>query len=194
MKEQQQPSRLSVLKDLVNRCQCILFSVVFTPPPPSHHGIVWLLPVHCIASAGLPIHVIGEVSWEPKRRRAWASQYSILSGFSPLTNLYPNPLSPFHSLSNLYPLCEQHLQYVPYQTFFLQHFAFPRLFHHILFLPTAVPLPLFLYISSPSNFFPFIFLCLSFSFSADRMDILTIKLYRHQSKKSLSKKIDLKGL
>jgi hypothetical protein len=24
---------------------CILFSVVFTPPPPSHHGSVWLLPV-----------------------------------------------------------------------------------------------------------------------------------------------------
>ncbi len=23
---------------------CILFSVVFTPPPPSHHGSVWLLP------------------------------------------------------------------------------------------------------------------------------------------------------
>jgi hypothetical protein len=25
--------------------QCILFSVVFTPSPPSHHGSVWLLPV-----------------------------------------------------------------------------------------------------------------------------------------------------
>jgi hypothetical protein len=24
--------------------QCILFSVVFTPPPPCHHGSVWLLP------------------------------------------------------------------------------------------------------------------------------------------------------
>ncbi len=25
--------------------QCILFPVVFTPPSPSHHGSVWLLPV-----------------------------------------------------------------------------------------------------------------------------------------------------
>ncbi len=36
--------------------------------------------IHCIAGAGLPIHMIGEVSWESKRRRAWAPQYSILSG------------------------------------------------------------------------------------------------------------------
>ncbi len=28
-----------------NGGQCVLFSVVFTPPPPSHHGSVWLLPV-----------------------------------------------------------------------------------------------------------------------------------------------------
>ncbi len=27
------------------RGQCILFSVVFTPSPPSHHGSVWALPV-----------------------------------------------------------------------------------------------------------------------------------------------------
>ncbi len=27
------------------QAQCMLFSVVFTPPPPSHHGSVWLLPV-----------------------------------------------------------------------------------------------------------------------------------------------------
>ncbi len=32
---------------------------------------------HGIAGAGLPIHMIGEVSWEPKRRRAWAFQYLI---------------------------------------------------------------------------------------------------------------------
>jgi hypothetical protein len=31
----------------------------------------------CIARAGVPIHIIGEVSCEPKRRRAWASQYLI---------------------------------------------------------------------------------------------------------------------
>ncbi len=30
---------------------------------------------HCFAGAGLPIHMIGEVSWEPKRRWAWASWY-----------------------------------------------------------------------------------------------------------------------
>jgi hypothetical protein len=46
-------------------------------PPPSHHGIVWLLylsslysNLHCIAGPGLPIHRIGEVSWDSKRRRA----------------------------------------------------------------------------------------------------------------------------
>jgi hypothetical protein len=48
-----------------------VFSVVFTPPPPSHHGCIsyYLLT--------LPIYMIGEVSWEPKRRRAWSSQYLI---------------------------------------------------------------------------------------------------------------------
>jgi hypothetical protein len=30
---------------LLQQDQCILFSVVFTPPTPSHHGSVWLLPV-----------------------------------------------------------------------------------------------------------------------------------------------------
>ncbi len=30
---------------LTQRSQCILFSVVFTPPSHSHHGSVWLLPV-----------------------------------------------------------------------------------------------------------------------------------------------------
>jgi hypothetical protein len=28
-----------------NKDQCILFSVVFTPSPSSHHGSVWVLPV-----------------------------------------------------------------------------------------------------------------------------------------------------
>jgi hypothetical protein len=35
--------------------QYILFSVVFTLPPPSHHGIVWLLPY---SSLLLKVHKI----------------------------------------------------------------------------------------------------------------------------------------
>ncbi len=58
------------------RGRCILFSVVFTPPlpshppPPNHHGSVLLLHVtplrpsnltyHCIAGADLPIHMTGD--------------------------------------------------------------------------------------------------------------------------------------
>jgi hypothetical protein len=30
------------------RGHCILFSVVYTPPPPSRHGSVWLLPVYSL--------------------------------------------------------------------------------------------------------------------------------------------------
>ncbi len=65
------------------RCQCILYSVVFTPSPPSHHGSVWLLPIISLLlttvilsrrfRAGMPVHMIGEVSWDSKRRRVWAS-------------------------------------------------------------------------------------------------------------------------
>jgi hypothetical protein len=61
---------------------CFLSSLLLFPL--SQHGSFWLLPVisllltnHCIAGAVLPIHMIGEVSWKPKRRRAWASQYLI---------------------------------------------------------------------------------------------------------------------
>ncbi len=54
-----------------------VFSVVFTPPPPRHHGCIWLLPVISYSLLTLPIYMIGEVSWEPKRRRAGASQYFI---------------------------------------------------------------------------------------------------------------------
>jgi hypothetical protein len=48
------------------------------PFPLSHHGSVWVLPVislllSCIAGAGLPNHMMGEVSWDRKRRRAWVS-------------------------------------------------------------------------------------------------------------------------
>jgi hypothetical protein len=34
---------------------------------------------HCIACAGLPPQMMGKVSWDPVRRRSWASKYSILS-------------------------------------------------------------------------------------------------------------------
>jgi len=50
-------------------------SVVFTPYPISHHGCVWFLLVislhiTIIVGAGLPNHMIGEVSWDPKRRQS----------------------------------------------------------------------------------------------------------------------------
>ncbi len=35
--------------------------------------------LYCIAGAGLPFHMMREVSWDPKRRQAWASSYPILS-------------------------------------------------------------------------------------------------------------------
>jgi hypothetical protein len=45
------------------------FSVVFSPPPSSHHDSAWLLPVISLfltntasPGAGLPIHMMGEVS------------------------------------------------------------------------------------------------------------------------------------
>ena len=56
------------------RAQNILFSVVFTPSSPSHHGSVWVLYLsslyfnkHCIAGAGLPNHMMGEVSLDLKK-------------------------------------------------------------------------------------------------------------------------------
>ncbi len=54
---------------LNTRSQCILFSVVFTPSPPSTTRQCLAptcrfsnLTLHCIACAGLPIHIFGEVS------------------------------------------------------------------------------------------------------------------------------------
>ncbi len=38
-----------------------------------------LLP--CTAGAGLPIHMIGKISWEPKRRRAWVSSEDLISTY-----------------------------------------------------------------------------------------------------------------
>ncbi len=48
------------------RGQCILFSVVFAHSPPSNHGSVSVLSV--ISVAGLSIHMIGEVSGDPKNK------------------------------------------------------------------------------------------------------------------------------
>jgi hypothetical protein len=61
------------------RGQCILFSVVFTPFFSSHNArfralsVVFNLNLHCIAGASLSIHMMGEVSWDPKRRRSRTS-------------------------------------------------------------------------------------------------------------------------
>jgi hypothetical protein len=43
---------------------------------------------HCIAGAGLPIHLIGEVSWNPKRRRTRASLQSSLTAVHLGTVIY----------------------------------------------------------------------------------------------------------
>jgi hypothetical protein len=78
--------------------QCILFSVVLVPPPSattavsgSYLSSSYTLNLHCIAGAGLPIHIIGEVSWEPKRRRDLVCYSFMSSGgqnddFRPLTS------------------------------------------------------------------------------------------------------------
>jgi hypothetical protein len=62
---------------------CRLYPSSRQPPrqwlAPTCH--LYTLNKHCIAGASLPIHMTGEVSWEPKRRRAWAS-YSIQSSGS----------------------------------------------------------------------------------------------------------------
>jgi hypothetical protein len=64
---------------------CILSSLPLLPP--SHHGGVWFLPIISLlltnTGAGLPnaypIHMIGEVSWEPKKdmRGPLSIQYSL---------------------------------------------------------------------------------------------------------------------
>jgi len=58
---------------------CFLSSLPL--PPSSHHGgSVWLLPVISLLlpntespGRGVPNHMMGEVPWDPKRRRSWAS-------------------------------------------------------------------------------------------------------------------------
>jgi hypothetical protein len=68
---------------------CFLSSLPFLPP--SHHGsgsdwlltVIYLLlyTVHCIAGADLPIHMIGKVSWEPKRSRLRSQQAEFVENF-----------------------------------------------------------------------------------------------------------------
>jgi hypothetical protein len=66
------------------RDQCILFSVVFTRSPSSHHDSVWVLPIifHCTAGAGLPNHIMVEVLWDPKRRRSWDASILLVADCS----------------------------------------------------------------------------------------------------------------
>jgi hypothetical protein len=51
-----------------------LFSVAFTPPPPSHHGNVWLLPVisllltNTVSPVQAHLSYDGEVSWDKKKK------------------------------------------------------------------------------------------------------------------------------
>ncbi len=75
------------------RDQCILFSLVFTRSPCSHHDSVWVLPVifHCIAGAGLPNHMIVEVLWDPKRRPSWDASILLVAdcSFKFLDTLFP---------------------------------------------------------------------------------------------------------
>ncbi len=55
---------------MVSRFQCILFSVVFTPPPSSHHGSVWLqllIFLYTVCGCGLAFQMIG---------RAWPQAQS----------------------------------------------------------------------------------------------------------------------
>jgi hypothetical protein len=52
--------------------QCILFSVVFTPSPPSHWvlTVIFLLLTNAVSPVQaclMSIHMIGEVSWNPKK-------------------------------------------------------------------------------------------------------------------------------
>ncbi len=61
---------------LYQRCQgiCFLSSLSLFPQPPKQcFASTCHFSHYSIAGAGLPIHMIGKVSWDPKRRLAWAS-------------------------------------------------------------------------------------------------------------------------
>ncbi len=73
------PRQHSILSFPTKPCNvfCFLSSLPLLSQPPrqclSLTCHLSILNYHCIAGAGLPIHMIGEVSWEPRRRPAWAS-------------------------------------------------------------------------------------------------------------------------
>jgi hypothetical protein len=81
---------------LANGGQCVLFSVVFTPPLPSHQGSTWLLHIIFLLLTNSLSPVWACPSYDQrgfvgaKKRRSWASKNSILSGTSS-TTLYKNP-------------------------------------------------------------------------------------------------------
>jgi hypothetical protein len=67
------PKRGTMYDDLF----CFLSSFPILPQPPLQclASICNLstLHLHFMTGVGLPIHMIGEVSWAPKRRRVWTS-------------------------------------------------------------------------------------------------------------------------
>ncbi len=73
--------------------------------PPSHHGRVWLLPVDSLLltntiSLVRACLLIWLERWEPKRRRAWASQY-LISRWREVS--WARICKPFKELSNRFP-------------------------------------------------------------------------------------------
>ncbi len=84
------------------RVQNVFYFCRFYPSSsqlPYHVG-VWLLPVisllisNTVSPVRACLSICSEVSWEPKRRRSWASQCSILSGFCECEGDIWNQLSP----------------------------------------------------------------------------------------------------
>ncbi len=81
--------KLIFVNTVNQRVQCILFSVLFnptfTPPPPqpsprpTRQCLAFSCHLCTKLNSGASCHIlmIGEVSWEPKRRRAWVSLYLI---------------------------------------------------------------------------------------------------------------------
>ncbi len=68
--------RLNTIDQSHQRGQCILFSVVFTPPPPFHHSSVRLLSLYFLTSNVSPVRACLSMWLErfrgsQKRRRAW---------------------------------------------------------------------------------------------------------------------------
>jgi hypothetical protein len=71
---------ISFLKTIYQLGQFILFSVVFTLQPPRQ--CLGPKQTHFTSCAGLAVHMVGEFSGDPKRRRVCAALYSILFAFN----------------------------------------------------------------------------------------------------------------